>query len=150
MRRADRAISEQEAQELLKAGEYGVLSTVSQNCQPYGIPINYVYIGDTIYFHSAIEGHKVDNIKENDRVSFCVVGMTEVMPKKFSTKFESVIVFGKVSEVTGDEKQQGLLELVKKYSPNFIKEGLRYIETDGGKTRVFKISIESMTGKARR
>ena len=72
------------------------------------------------------------------------------MPDKFATKYESVIVHGKVSEVTGDEKQKGLLELLKKYSPGFIREGLQYIENAGGKTRVYKIMIESMTGKSRK
>lgn len=150
MRRIDRAISESEAKEILKKGQYGILSTVSIDGQPYGVPLSFSYTGDAIYFHCALEGQKVDNIKENNRVSFCVVGKTELMPDKFATKYESVIVFGKASEVTGDEKQKGLLELLKKYSSEFIKEGLQYIETTGQKTRVYRIEIESMTGKSRK
>ena len=50
------------------------------------------------------------------------------MPDQFSTKYESAIVFGKAFELTDDEKHKGLLEIVKKYSPGFIKEGLQYIE----------------------
>ncbi len=150
MRRSDRAIPDNEASELLQKGEYGVLSTVSDDGQPYGVPLSFAYTGDAIYFHSALEGQKLDNLKENNRVSFCVIGKTEVLPEKFSTKYESAIVFGKASEVTGEEKQKGLLELVKKYSPGFLKEGLQYIERDGRKTRVYKIEIESLTGKARK
>jgi nitroimidazol reductase NimA-like FMN-containing flavoprotein (pyridoxamine 5'-phosphate oxidase superfamily) len=150
MRRIDRAISEGEAKEILQKGEYGILSTVSVDGQPYGIPLSFAYTGDGIYFHCALEGQKVDNVRGNHRASFCVVGKTEVLPEKFGTKYESVIVFGKVAEVTGDEKQKGLLELLKKYSPGSIKEGLHYRKTDGGKTRVYKIAIESMTGKSRK
>jgi uncharacterized protein len=150
IRRKDRAISESEAKGILEKGEFGVLSTASSDGQPYGVPINYSYTGDAIYFHCAVEGHKLDNLRSNNRVSFCVVGKTEVLPEKFSTNYESAVVFGKAVELTGDEKHSGLLELVKKYSPGFIKEGMKYIENSAGKTRVYKIVVESITGKSRK
>ncbi len=150
MRRADRALPDREAQEILYEGEYGVLSTVSPDGQPYGVPVSYSYVEDVIYFHCAPEGHKLENLNSNSRVSFCVVGKTQVLPDKFATNYESVIVFGKAFEVTKDEKHAGLLEILKKYSPDFMTKGLRYIEGDGHKARVYKIVIESLTGKARR
>ncbi|NLB53024.1 MAG: hypothetical protein GX808_08820 [Syntrophomonadaceae bacterium] len=57
-----------EAIELLKAGEYGVLSSVSENGYAYGVPLNYVYFDNSIYFHCAAEGRKLDDIKKNDKV----------------------------------------------------------------------------------
>ena len=51
------------------------------------------------------EGSKLDNIKYNNRVSFCVVGQTETLPEDFSMKFESAILFGKASGVYGEEAQ---------------------------------------------
>ncbi len=150
IRRAERAIPDGEAQSILQVGEYGVLSTVSADGQPYGVPVSYAYVGDVIYFHCALEGHKLENLSSNNKVSFCVVGKTEVLPAKFGTKYESVIVFGKAFEVTDDEKHGGLVELLKKYSSGFIDKGLRYIEKDSHKARVYKIVIESMTGKSRK
>lgn len=150
MRRTDRAISEREAKLILEKGEFGVLSTVSPDGQPYGVPVNYSYSGDVIYFHCAREGHKLENLAANNRVSFCVVGGAEVLPEQFATKYESVIVFGKAFELADDEKHTGLLEIVKKYSPGFIDEGLKYIENAAHKTRVYKIGIESITGKSRK
>ena len=150
IRRTDRAISESEAKGILEKGEFGVLSTVSLDGQPYGVPMNYSFTGNGIYFHCALEGHKLKNLKKNNRVSFCVVGKTEVLPEKFATRYESVIVFGEAIEVTGDEKHNGLLEIVKKYSPGFIKEGLQYIENAAIKTKVYKIVIESISGKSRK
>lgn len=150
MRRKDRMMSDKDAKDLLLKGEYGILSTVSPDGQPYGVPINYCYSEDAIYFHCALEGHKLENLEGNKKVSFCVVGNTEVLPDKFATKYESVIVFGEACEVTGDEKQNGLVELVKKYSSGFMKEGMEYIEKIGNKARVYKIMAETITGKARR
>lgn len=150
IRRVDRAIAESEAKDILRNGEYGVLSTVSGDGQPYGVPVNYSYTEDGIYFHGAGEGHKLENINGNNRVSFCVVGRTEVLPEQFGTKYESAIVFGQAFEIEGDEKQKGLLELLKKYSSRFMEDGLRTIKLRGRKTRVYKIVVETITGKARK
>ena len=150
IRRVDRAISESEAIEILREGEYGILSTVSADGHPYGVPVSYSYTEDGIYFHCAVEGHKVDNLTRSNKVSFCVVGKTEVLPAQFGTKYESAIVFGEAFEVTDADKHKGLLELLKKYSPGFLDEGLRYVESAGGKTRVYKIVVQSITGKSRR
>ena len=112
--------------------------------------MSYCYTEDVIYFHCALEGHKLENLRNNNRVSFCVVGKTEVLPESFATRYESVIVFGKAFELTDDEKHKGLLEIVKKYSPGFIKEGLQYIENASHKAAAYKIVIESVTGKSKK
>ena len=135
---------------LLTRAEYGVLSTVSENGEPYGVPLNFCVIDHGIYFHCAIEGRKIDNIRHNTSVSFCAVGNTEVLPNKFGTKYESVIVSGEIEEVFDDTKQTALEGLLHKYSKDFFEKGLEYIQTLGGKTRVFKISINNLSGKARK
>jgi nitroimidazol reductase NimA-like FMN-containing flavoprotein (pyridoxamine 5'-phosphate oxidase superfamily) len=90
------------------------------------------------------------NIKQNKSVSFCAVGNTEILPDKFGTKYESVIVSGEVEEVFDMNKQLALEELLHKYSPEFIDKGIKYIEDLNEKTRVFKITINKLTGKARK
>lgn len=150
MRRKDRELENDEIIEILKNNSYGVLSTISQNGYPYAVPVSYVYLNNSIYFHSALEGHKLDNILTNNKVSFCVVGGTCIIPEKFSTKYESVIVFGTAAEVFEDEKNAALLEIINKYSPAYINEGKKYIKISGNATKVIKISIEHFSGKARK
>lgn len=150
LRRKERGITEPEARELLKRGEYGVLSTVSSDGAPYGVPLSYCVLDNAIYFHCALEGHKLENIAADSRVSFCVIGATEVLAARFSTRYESVIVAGRAAEVHGDEKRCALEGLVEKYSAGFREEGLRYIEADGPRTGVYRITIDAVTGKARR
>ncbi len=123
---------------------------MSSDGQPYGVPVNYAFSRGLIYFHCATKGHKLDNLSGNNKVSFCVVGETQVLPDQFATKYESAIVFGQALEIFEDEKRQALLELVKKYSPEFIEKGQRYIESDERKARVYKIAIEALTGKSRK
>lgn len=150
LRRKDRAITEDEAIAVLTKAEYGVLSTVSPDGEPYGVPLNFCILDNSIYFHCAMEGRKIDYIEKNNSVSFCVVGDTEILPEKFGTRYESVIVSGKIEEVCDTHKQTALEGLLKKYSLNYFEKGLEYIETLKSKTRVFKIGIRHVSGKARR
>ena len=150
MRKAERKITDLESYEILKNGEYGVLSTVDTNGYSYGIPINYVFLNNCIYFHCATEGSKLENINNNNKVSFCVVGKTEILPEKFSTKYESVIVFGKAIEAHDEEKENTLEAIIKKYSRDYLDIGKTYIDNAKHKTKVIKIIIEHISGKARR
>ena len=150
MRRKDRKIETSEATAILKKCNYGVLSTGGVNGYAYGVPLSFVYIHDCIYFHCAPEGEKLDNIKSNPNVSFCVVGDTLSLPEKFSTNYESVVIFGKAVEVHDGEKNEALLAFIDKYSSQHMEKGTEYIGNAGNKAKVVKICIENLTGKARR
>ncbi len=72
IRRQDRLLEESRAEELLKSGEYGILSMVTPEGEGYGIPLNYVWDEDlnSIYIHCAPEGKKLKCIAQNPNVSF--------------------------------------------------------------------------------
>ncbi len=150
LRRKDRGMPESEARDLLERGEYGVLSLCGADNEPYGLPLSYCLLDNAIYFHCTLEGRKLALLAANNRASFCVVGATELLPEKFSTRYESVIVSGVVTEVQGDEKQRSLAGLVDKYCPMHHEKGLQYIAADAAKTRVFKLQIDTICGKTRR
>ncbi|WP_426350553.1 pyridoxamine 5'-phosphate oxidase family protein [Alloiococcus sp. CFN-8] len=150
MRRKDRKLEPSAAEEILQKGEYGILSTIGENGYPYGVPVNYAYFNNTIAFHCAPEGHKLENLEHESKVSFTVVGNTCPLPEKFSTNYESVIVFGRVQEASEDEKENILLEIIKKYSPDFVDSGKDYISKSSKHSKVFKINIEHISGKGRK
>lgn len=150
LRRKDRAIESSEAIEILMKGEYGVLSTLGDNEQPYGVPLSYVYRDNSIYIHCARVGHKIDNIRNNPNVSFCVVGTTTVLPSEFSTEYESSIVSGTAAEIQGEEQYNALMWIVEKYSPDYLEEGKHKIKKQDNPTKVVKITIDHISGKARR
>lgn len=150
MRRSEREINAQEAIELLERCEFGVLSSKGADGYAYGVPLNYVYVDNVIYFHCALTGHKLDNIRDNNKVSFCVVGGTEIIPDKFSTRYESAIVFGTAEEVYDREKESALRSLISKYASQYTESGEEYIRNSGNVTKVVKIDIQHITGKARR
>lgn len=150
IRRNERALSPDRIEEILRNGEYGVLSTTGENGYAYGVPLSYAYGDGCFYFHCAQIGQKIDNIAASPLVSFCVVGRTKILPASFSTGYESVILFGHmITELSDEEKRKCLRLLVEKYAPDFKSEGDAYIERAFFKTRVLKLQIEHMTGKGR-
>lgn len=151
IRRKDRALDDASAYAVLMNSAYGVLSTVDNHNQPYGAPVSYAVVDHSIFIHSATQGHKLENIMSNNKVCFCVVGKTELLPGKFSTKYESAIVFGTASIVDSEnQKREALKAILAKYSPDHLEAGEKYINKLFDKVTVIKVSIDHMTGKSRK
>lgn len=150
MRRKNRQMTEEDTIGVLKEAEYGVLSTICKGNIPYGIPMSFAYEDECIYLHCALDGQKLDNIENNNQVSFTVITSTELMPQAFSTKYTSAIAIGEISIVNDiEEKRKGLILMIKKYSPDFYESGLKYINNAFNNVNVLKIKINKITGKAR-
>ncbi|MEG6501647.1 MULTISPECIES: pyridoxamine 5'-phosphate oxidase family protein [unclassified Desulfovibrio] len=152
MRRKDRQISHEEALEILQNEEYGFLATVDKNNQPYVVPLSYVLIKNEIFFHSAFSGQKIDNIANEEKVCFSVVGKTQpVYDKNFTTYFESVVVYGKARIIDAiDVKKDVLFELAKKYLPDCIDMAEGAIKGSISRTGIIALTIDHITGKAKR
>ena len=145
----DRAVDDEKAIKILLKGSYGVLSTTGEDGFPYGVPLNYIYFDNCICFHCAQQGHKLENITFNEKVSFCVVTCSDVLANKFDTDYESAIAFGRANEVTDkSEKKDILLSVIKKYSKNYLDAGMNYMKKYWDETKVIKIKIEHLSGKA--
>jgi len=153
MRRHDRQMNDPQTEELLRRGNWGVLSMNGAGGHPYGVPMNYAYAGAAIYLHCAREGKKLTLIRADGRVSFCVVGQAEPLPDAFSTRYSSAMVFGRICEVDDEEeKRKALAALVEKHGAGgeYIEKGRRYADEALRETVVLRIDIEHVTGKARR
>ena len=152
VRRQDRLLSEERAKELLFEGEYGLLSMVDESGHPYGIPISFAYDGaHSLYLHCAPEGRKLNALQHQEEVSFCVVGHTQVLPSKFTTNYESVVIEGTAALVQDHEERWKALRLIlEKYAPNDMETGLLYSEKSFHRTAVLRIDIRSWSGKAKK
>ena len=145
----DNALDDKEAIEIIKKGSFGVLSTIGEDGFPYGVPLNYTYFDNCICFHCAQKGHKIENIDFNNKVSFCVVTKSDVLANEFDTDYESAIAFGKATVVNADsEKKDILLSVLNKYSSEYVKAGNNYMQKYWDETKVVKIKIEYLSGKA--
>ena len=152
MRRKNCVISQEAAEKILREGDYGVLALFDGEYS-YAVPINYAVDGNKIYFHCAKTGHKLDAIKNNAKVSFCVVDRHEVVAEEFTTYFSSAIAFGPIRIVEDNDdpdKLRGLELLADKYSPTASPER-RAKELGRLDALVVPVmTIEHLTGKAAR
>ncbi len=151
IRRRDRVLPYDAAWKLLEQGEYGFLAMQGVNGYGYGIPLSYAMRGCSLYFHCAPSGFKLDSLDVCDRVSFCVVGRTEVMPARFTTAYESALAFGRIRRSLPEaERLEALRLLAAKYSPDYRETAEKYIAGSFGRTEVLRLDIEHVTGKGKR
>lgn len=144
----DNQIPSEQAVELLKACTYGTLAVEGDDSYPYAVPVNYVYKDNKLYFHGAPEGQKLDGIKKNEKVSFCVVSKADILPEAFNCLFLSTIAFGKARVISDNAEKKAALGLfLDKYSANFIDKGNDYIKAAFDDVCVIEMSIEHLTGK---
>ena len=149
MRRKKQQLSEKECFDILENGTSGVLAVSGENNYPYAVPLSYVFSDGKIYFHCAKQGYKLDCIKNNDKVSFCVIGQDNVIQSEFRTAYKSVILFGH-ARILEDESEifHSIRTLSQKYSPDVPeKEHLAEIEKFKNALCMVEITPEHITGK---
>ncbi|MDD7363043.1 MAG: pyridoxamine 5'-phosphate oxidase family protein [Peptoniphilus sp.] len=150
MTRAEQKMSDGALRELLKKETWGVLSLTEVGGYPYGVPVNYAYEGGKIYFHGTTSGHKWDAMQKNNRVSFTVVGESEIVEEEYTTAYASAILFGRVSVLEGEERKKALRFMTDRLAPSVDREMNAKTAENCGKAAVFSIDIEHASGKVGR
>lgn len=147
MRRFKQQLPDEENVAILSTAYRGYLSVNGENGYPYTVPMNFVYDCGHIYFHSALEGHKVDVLKSNSKACFTVICEPIQEENDWWYHVKSVICFGQVQFITDEEdKVARLTQLGKKYFPSEynIEEDLK---KNFSRTLVLDFKIEHITGK---
>jgi len=149
--------SKEKVIEFLSSQQTGRIASVDKNGFPQIIPMNFVFINDTVYMHSHIRGEKLDNIRRNQKVGFEVDKSLEYLPSYFSaptdasladTLYISVVIKGNGSIVSDkEEKTIALNGLMKKYQPEGGYEPIKPDMDVLKGVEVIKIVPESLTGK---
>lgn len=153
MRRPERAISREQALEILQRCNYGILSTADAQGTPYGVPLNYCYLPEEncIFFHCAKKGKKLFNIAENPRVSFVVIGYEHIVPHRYITHYESAILTGHACLVEDDaERRQKLRILSERLASDAPERREQVIEQYFAAVHICKVYIDDITGKRNR
>ncbi|MCI8601430.1 MAG: pyridoxamine 5'-phosphate oxidase family protein [Oscillospiraceae bacterium] len=149
MRRKRQALPQARCEEILRCGSAGVLAVLGYEGYPYAVPLSYVWHNGTVYFHSALQGHKLEAVRRCSKASFCVIGADEVKPQSFTTYYRSVIVFGQVRILeSGPEEQAAIQALAAKYAPNSTESERRQeIQAERGRFCILALTPELVTGK---
>lgn len=153
MRRSDREITDFD--EIVSVIERCDVCRLALNDSdyPYIVPLNFgmrIENGKIVlYFHSALEGTKLDLIKRDNRASFemdCGHKLVTVLGSGSCTmNYESVIGRGIIEFVSENEKYDALKVLMSHYH----KEDFPFNENVIPRTAVYKLTVSEVTGKRR-
>jgi len=156
MRRSDREITDiNEKLNIIKKCKVCRLG-LSENNIPYVIPLNYGYSFEndslTLYFHSALEGKKLDIIKINNNACFEIDCDNQLIEGENACShgyaYKSVIGFGKIIILeNNDDKISGLNTLMKHQTEKDIVHS--FPEEQLNNVCVYKMAVDSFTGKQR-
>ena len=127
---------------------------LAENNFPYIVPLNYGYSFEnntlTLFFHSALEGRKIDIIKSSNNACFeidCDTALIEAEQAcKHSYAFKSIIGFGKIIIQETDAEKVDALNLIMKHQTgrdivyDFTHENIKNVCT-------YKMVVETFTGK---
>jgi nitroimidazol reductase NimA-like FMN-containing flavoprotein (pyridoxamine 5'-phosphate oxidase superfamily) len=155
LRRADRAMTDEQALQALERGFAGRLATVSEDGYPYCVPLLYVWADGQLFLHGAnARGHLRTNVEREPRVCFEIDEPGDVFDYgRFECDtglaFNSVILFGRIRIAEDTPTKQRFCErLMEKYGkPNSIRPKNFFPRLDA--ITVYAITVERITGKAR-
>ncbi|MDD8049652.1 MAG: pyridoxamine 5'-phosphate oxidase family protein [Thomasclavelia sp.] len=148
MRRFKQQLSNEECLNILSKQPRGILSLIDKE-YPYSIPINYYFdrTNNKIYFHVALEGHKLDIIKENNKACLTILDEGYKEANDWAYYFNSIVVLGDLSIVKDQELfVRELTNIGKKYIPT-LEESLKAVSKHKDKVLILEMSIKQITGK---
>lgn len=147
MRRKNQQLSQEECEQILAAGKRGVLAVLGDDGYPYTVPLDYVFEDGRLFFHTALEGHKLDAIRAYDKCSFCVLSEPEASEGQWWLTWRSIIAFGRVQVIDDDERKLSYLaKLGNKYYPT--KDEVDTLMARSAKrVHMLELTIEHLTGK---
>lgn len=145
-------------QSFLSAARIGVLG-LNAGEYPYTVPVNFVYLDSSFYFHGMGSGKKFGLLSQNPSVSFVVYAedgtVKDTVACHADTAYFSVMAFGKAGLIKDFKESARVLQaLVEKYMPAFYKskltpELMKNYTSDRDKmpTAVYRITVEHLTAK---
>lgn len=156
MRRSDRAQSLEFSLALIDHCSHGVVSFSTGEDFPYCLPLSLVRVNNSLYFHCAKAGKKLDLLRQDNRVCVTFVGndQPDYLPAKneYTTFFQSVIVTGRAYEVTDDsEKVLALRRLCQTMTPQGMTgdQFERAVTSSLLHTAIWRIDMDEISGKAK-
>ena len=126
-----------------------MLAVHGEDGYPYALPIDFYYNEEKnkIYFHCAKEGHKLDAIRADNRVSFCVYDKGFRKDGDWALNITSVIIFGRIRII--DDPDETLVT-VRKFGEKFFptqKELDDEILRSLARVQMLELTPDHMTGK---
>jgi nitroimidazol reductase NimA-like FMN-containing flavoprotein (pyridoxamine 5'-phosphate oxidase superfamily) len=149
MRRKDKEIEDRsEIESIINKSLVCRLAMADEN-GPYIVPLCFGYKDNTLYFHSAVRGKKIDILRNNPRVCFEFDSDSEIQSGetacKFGMRYRSVIGFGTAVIIDNPNDKRHALDVIM---ANYTKGQFTYTDEGIRKTAVIRVDIDTLTGKS--
>lgn len=132
-------MSEEESRALLNSHRLGRLGCVAGG-EPYVVPINYVYDGESLVSHS-LPGRKIKAMRASPRVCLQVDEVDGPLC------WRSVLAYGTFEEVAGADARSAALNLLLSLFPRLTPvESLIAVDAAAPAPIVYRIRIDRVTG----
>ena len=149
MRRKDKEITDTEAIVSIIRRSTVCRLGMSDDGQPYVIPMSFGYQDGAVYFHCAPEGRKIEILRKNPRV--CIEFDVDCLLKTgdsaclWGFHFQSAIAFGVAAIIEDSTEKQAVLDIImRQYSGDVFM----YSESALDKIVVIRVNVTELTGKA--
>ena len=156
MRKESRRQPPEWALEVFDRAPYVTVSMTRPDGAPYGLPLSLVRAGSfTFYFHCAMEGEKVDCLRQHPVVSLSAVSRCspkyEEEKANFTEYYNSAIALGRASFVEDRaEKREALRLLCQRFLPKYMAHFDDAVHRSIERTAIWRIDLtEPPVGKAK-
>jgi nitroimidazol reductase NimA-like FMN-containing flavoprotein (pyridoxamine 5'-phosphate oxidase superfamily) len=151
VRRADQEIATlEEIEEVIRQATVCHLA-MCKGLQPYVVPLCFGYERGALYVHSASQGTKLDWIHSNPHVCFQFEVDVQVLPAAdpcgWSVRYRSVIGRGRAVYIGDPNAKYRALEIIMR---QYTSQPVSFSTASVGRTTVFRIEIDQLTGKQSR
>ena len=152
MRKIEKEITNREKiHDILKRGKYTILSLCRDN-EPYVVTLSYGFDDkkNSLYFHTANQGLKIDFIKKNPNICGTVIEDHGYKMNKCSHAYCSIVFWGKISVIEDlKEKKHAFNVLLNHLEENPDKIKKRFLKKDTVyyNTCLLRLDIIEITGK---
>jgi nitroimidazol reductase NimA-like FMN-containing flavoprotein (pyridoxamine 5'-phosphate oxidase superfamily) len=139
---------------ILIEGKFAVISMCREN-EPYIVTLSYGYDSDneTLYFHCAKKGLKLDFLDSNKNVCATVIKDKGYVINECGHEYESVVFWGEMQIVNDlQEKKHGMSMMLHHLEDkdSVIKDKQLKSDEYSPKMEILKLKIEQIHGKAGR
>jgi nitroimidazol reductase NimA-like FMN-containing flavoprotein (pyridoxamine 5'-phosphate oxidase superfamily) len=152
VRRSEREIKRiSELEDIIRKADVCRIA-IANNDMPYIVTMNFGYEGgdqSCLYFHCAVNGKKIEMLKQNNLVCFEMDINHELYKGKkgcdWGMRYRSVLGYGHISFVNDKElKKRGLDCIMAHYGGEAYHE---YNESVFERTTIMRLDIKEITGK---
>ena len=148
MRRSDKEITDKKVIEEIISDSIVCKVAMADDNRPYIVPLCFGLKDNTLYFHSAPEGKKIDILKKNPNVCFEFEIYTQVIKSAeacgWGMKYRSIIGFGKAAFILDEASKEKAFNIIMH---QYADGTFSYDKALLSATVIIKVDIEHMTGK---